>query len=219
MKCMRTEMFYTVRVICTCDQRDSAVCALQLTALIKFHWCVLLYCCACLHPNTILMEEGWITVPCPATNFSILICKSSARTKRDYCCSQKNSRNEIGNLYTQNVTSASTRWLYWFHTKVPPTFYNKIAPMNTGKKIQMWFLKKRRTCVLLKILIVVISVGLPVAVNNPVPASQVGFQQFRAIQHFCVEGSNKRSDRGHSSNDLEFFPNRAFRGSFSDFGK
>jgi len=26
-----------------------------------------------------------------------------------------------------------------------------------------------------------ISVGLLVAVNNPVPASQVGFQQFRAI--------------------------------------
>jgi len=31
------------------------------------------------------------------------------------------------------------------------------------------------------ILIVVISVGLPAEVNNPVPASQVGFQQFRAI--------------------------------------
>jgi len=29
--------------------------------------------------------------------------------------------------------------------------------------------------------IVAIPVGLPVAVNNPVPASQVGFQQFRAI--------------------------------------
>jgi len=29
--------------------------------------------------------------------------------------------------------------------------------------------------------IVAISVGLPVAVNNPVPASQVRFQPFRAI--------------------------------------
>ena len=64
-----------------------------------------------------------------------------------------------------------------------------------------------------------ISVSLPVAVNNPVPASQVGFQQFRAIQHFSVEGSNERKDRGHSSNDLEFFTNRTFRASFSDFGK
>jgi len=29
--------------------------------------------------------------------------------------------------------------------------------------------------------VVAISVSLPVAVNNPVPASQVGFQQLRAI--------------------------------------
>jgi len=32
---MKTEVFYTVRVICTCDQCDSAFCALQLTALKK----------------------------------------------------------------------------------------------------------------------------------------------------------------------------------------
>ena len=60
---------------------------------------------------------------------------------------------------------------------------------------------------------------LPVAVNNPVPASQVGFQQFHAIERFVVEGSNKRSDRGHSSNDLEFFNNRTFKAFFSDFRK
>jgi len=65
--------------------------------------------------------------------------------------------------------------------------------------------------------IVAISVGLPVAVSNPVPASQVGFQQFRAIERFCVKGSNKRSDRGHSSFDLEFFTDCIFRASFSDF--
>jgi len=46
--------------------------------------------------------------------------------------------------------------------------------------------------------VVAISVDLPVAVNNPVPASQVGFPQFRATERFCIEGSNKRSDRGHS---------------------
>jgi len=40
----------------------------------------------------------------------------------------------------------------------------------------MHFLKKRRPRVLLNISIVAISVGLLVAVNNPVPASQVGFQ-------------------------------------------
>jgi len=66
---------------------------------------------------------------------------------------------------------------------------------------------------------VAISVALPAVINNPVPASQVGFQQFRAIQRFCVEGSNKRSDGGHSSNDLEFFTDRTFRESFSYFRK
>jgi len=79
--------------------------------------------------------------------------------------------------------------------------------------------KKRRPCALSHISIVAISVSLPLAVNNPVPTSQVGFQQFRAIERFSVEGSNKRSDRGHSSNDLEFFTDRSFRGSFSDFRK
>ena len=56
-------------------------------------------------------------------------------------------------------------------------------------------------------------------VNNPVPASTARFQQFRVIERFCVEGSNKRSDHGHSSNDLEFFTDRIFRASFSNFRK
>jgi len=37
---------------------------------------------------------------------------------------------------------------------------------------------------------------LPAKIDNPVPVSQVRFQQFRAIERFCVEGSNKRGDRG-----------------------
>ena len=65
--------------------------------------------------------------------------------------------------------------------------------------------------------IVAISVGLPVAINNPVPASQVQFQQFRVIDRFCVEGSNKRSERGHFSNDWELFNDRTFKASFSEF--
>jgi len=39
-------------------------------------------------------------------------------------------------------------------------------------------------------------IGLPAKIDNPVPTSQVCFQQFRVIERFCVEGSNKRSDRG-----------------------
>jgi len=69
-------------VICTRDHCDPPFCALQLTALIKPNWCFLLYCCACLYPNTILIEAGWTTAPWPATNLSIWICKSSERTKQ-----------------------------------------------------------------------------------------------------------------------------------------
>jgi len=71
-------------------------------------------------------------------------------------------------------------------------------------------LKKRKQCVLSKFSIVGISVGLLVAVNNP---------QFRVIERVYVEGNNKRSYRGHSSNDLEFFTDHTFRASFSDFRK
>jgi len=39
-------------------------------------------------------------------------------------------------------------------------------------------------------------IGLPAKIGNPLPANQVRFQQFRAIERFCVEGRNKRSDRG-----------------------
>jgi len=71
--------------------------------------------------------------------------------------------------------------------------------------------KKLRPSVVSNISTVAISVGLPEAVNNPVPASHARFQQFRAIKRFCVEGSNKRSDRGHFSNDRELFNDRTFR--------
>jgi len=37
--------------------------------------------------------------------------------------------------------------------------------------------------------VVAISVGLPVALNNPVPASQVGFQQFRAFNAFSSKAA------------------------------
>jgi len=36
--------------------------------------------------------------------------------------------NKTANLYFYNFTFASTRWLYWFHTRLTPTFHNKIAP-------------------------------------------------------------------------------------------
>jgi len=47
-----------------------------------------------------------------------IVCKDKA--KRDQCCSQNTSTNKFRNLYLQNVTSASTRWLHWFHTELSP---------------------------------------------------------------------------------------------------
>jgi len=47
-----------------------------------------------------------------------------------------------------------------------------------------------------KYLTITFLVGLPAKIDNPVPASQVRFQQFRVIERFGVEGSNKHSDHG-----------------------
>jgi len=46
-----------------------------------------------------------------------------------------------------------------------------------------------------KYLTMTFPVGLPAKIDNPVPSSQVQFQQFCVIERFCVEGSNNRSDR------------------------
>jgi len=51
------------------------------------------------------------------------------------------------------------------------------------------------------------------------PPAKYDLNNSVVIERFCVEGSNKRSDRGHSSNDLEFFTDRTFRASFSAFRK
>jgi len=47
-----------------------------------------------------------------------------------------------------------------------------------------------------KYLTMTFPVDLPAKIDNPAPASQVRFQQFRVIERLCVEGSNKRSNRG-----------------------
>jgi len=121
------------------DQCDSAFWALQLTALIISNWCVLVYCCACLHPNTILMEAGWTTVPCPATNVSILIqyVKSSARIKQSVINVALKTPLEIRLGICLNKTSLLHRPddYIGFTPSWPPAFYIKIAPMFTWIQI------------------------------------------------------------------------------------
>ena len=118
-------------MICMCEQCDSAFCALQLTALIKPKCCVLPYCCACLHLNTILMETGWTTVSCPATNLHILICKSSARTKQSVISVAFKTPLEIRlgiYIYKTSLLHRPEDYI-GFTPSCPPTIYNKIAPM------------------------------------------------------------------------------------------
>jgi len=65
---------------------------------------------------------------------------------------------------------------------MPPHILYRCSVFVTDKKNRCdSFKENRRPCVLSNIGIVAISVDLPVAVTNPVPASQVGFQQFHAI--------------------------------------
>jgi len=42
-----------------------------------------------------------------------------------------------------------------------------------------------------KCLTITFPVRFPAKIDNPVPASQVQFQQFRAIERYCVEGRKK----------------------------
>ena len=86
------------------------------------------------------------------------------------------------------------------------------------RKTDVTLIKNEGQVFFSNISIVASSVGLPMAVNNPVPTSHVGFKKFRAIQRFCVEGSNKHSDRGHSSNDLELLTDRTFRQARNQLG-
>jgi len=40
-------------------------------------------------------------------------------------------KNKVGNLYLQNFTSASARWLCWFHIKLSaPHFTTKLRPWS-----------------------------------------------------------------------------------------
>jgi len=134
-----------------CDQCDSTFCALQLTALIKPNWCSLLYCCACLYPNTILMEAGWTTASCPATHLSILISKSSARITQSVISFALKTPLQIRLgicIYKTSLLHRPDDYI-GFTPCCPPTFYSKIAPMGTValqiKAAFQWFDWNRST--------------------------------------------------------------------------
>jgi len=118
---MKIDVFY-IWVISTWDQCDSQFCALQLTALIKPNWCVLLYCCASLCHSLIVVQPSWTAVLCSTTKLGLLISKPFVGIKQSVIsvALKTHLKNKIGNLYLQNFTSASARWLYWFYIKLSP---------------------------------------------------------------------------------------------------
>ena len=62
---------------------------------------------------------------------------------------------------------------------------------------------------------VAFSVGSPLEINNPVPAGQAQFPQFRVIELFASNLATSAVIVEHSSNDFRFLP--YFRASISLF--
>jgi len=112
---------------------------------------------------------------------------SRSRTKKSdsdsHCCWESDSTQKPPTpCHSDSATLVLT---LCFKVFMPPQYTYYIGAVcffffNTDKKNRCDSYKTRRPCVLANISIVAISVGLPVAIHNPVPVSQVGFQQFRA---------------------------------------
>ena len=124
----------TIRVICTCDQCDSAFCALQLTALIKPSWCKI-------SPMTILLclfaskydingsRLNYSTV-C-SSKFNYITGKSSAMTKLSVISFALKTHLEIRLgicIYKTWLLHRPVDYI-GFTLSCPPTFHNKFALM------------------------------------------------------------------------------------------
>ena len=125
---MKIDVFY-VRVVCTCDQCDSPFCALQLTALIKSNWCVLLYCCAYMYHSLIVVQPSWTTTPCPTTKLGLLISKSFVGIKQSVISVALKLKTRLGICIYKTSLPHRLDYYISFTSSCPPTFYNKIAPM------------------------------------------------------------------------------------------
>ena len=118
--------------LASCDQCDSPFCALQLTALIKPNWCFLLYCCACLYHSLEVVQPSWIAVPCPTTKLSLSISKSFVRIKQGVIRVALKTllKIKVGIcIYKTSLPHRPDDYV-GFTSSCPPTFYNKIAPMQ-----------------------------------------------------------------------------------------
>jgi len=74
--------------------------------------------------------------------------------------------------------------------------------VTTDKKGQMRNLQKCRPCVLSNISTMAFLVDSPLEINNPVPAGQAQFPQFRVIEFFASKVATSAVIAGHSGNDI-----------------
>ena len=131
---MKIDVFY-LRVICTCDQCDSQFCALQLTALIKPNWCILLNCCACLHHSLIVVQPSWTTVPCPTTKLGLFFSKSFAGIMRD---------KSVVSVALRTPLKTSLGILIKVHFRIIPIailVLHQVDPPHLTTKLRPWVLR------------------------------------------------------------------------------
>jgi len=67
------------------------------------------------------------------------------------------------------------------------------------------------------ILTVAFSVGSPLEIDNPVPAGQAQFPQFRVVELFASKVETSAAIVGHSSSDLQFFIGRNLERQYRHF--
>jgi len=111
-------------------------------------------------------------------------------------------------LCVRKIFTAVVKWgsHCGFNVFMPPNICAVcLVVLSTDKKKQMWSLRKTQAMWFFKYNRGVFG-WFPAKINNPVSSSQVRFEQFRVIElhTFCVEDSNKRSDRRAFQCDLEF---------------
>ena len=67
------------------------------------------------------------------------------------CCFENTCKNKIGNLYLQNFTFPSARWLYWFYIKLsPPHFTTKLRPCTAQNFVLITIQLKNKTVARMK---------------------------------------------------------------------
>jgi len=86
------------------------------------------------------MEPGWTTVACPATNLSILTCKSSARIKQSLISFALETYLEIRlgicRLYIKGHFCIDPMTIVVSHQAVPPHFTTKLRPCIYQSSLQ-----------------------------------------------------------------------------------